>query len=200
MGRTELLEIFAKRLKGFRKNKNILQRELANEVDLSLRYFQKVESGQAELKLKTISSFAEALEIPPCYLLNKNACLPECPTELGCLVELLNMLSVGVQLTNLNGKVLYENQTHRDFLTNKLNSKLPKAYFWDYCSNDQELQKIKCHIEKMVQNESEQTTLFSKFQTEEGVEFPVKIDFKFISKPGGKFKYFLNTIHYHPSW
>lgn len=200
MAKEELINIFAKRLKGFRKNKNMLQREFANEVALSLRYFQKVESGQAELKLKTISLFAEALKIPACYLLKNSECLPECQTELGCNVELLDMLPVGVQLIDLNGKILYENQTHRDFLTNKLNSKLSKAYLWDYFSNDQELEKIRSHFEKMVQNESEQTTFFTKFQTEEGVEFPVKIDWKFISTQSGKFKYFLTTIHYHPSW
>lgn len=200
MIKKKLINIFAKRLKGFRKNKNMLQRELAEETGLSLRYFQKVESGQTELKLKTISLFAEALKIPSCYLLNSSECLPECPTQLGCTVELLDMLPVGVQLIDVNGKVLYENQTHRDFLIDKLNSKFPKSYLWDYFSNDEELEKIRCHFEKMVQTESKQTTLFTKFQAEEGVEFPVKIDWKFISTQDGKFKYFLTTIHYHPSW
>lgn len=196
----KLINIFARRLKGFRKQNNLLQRDLAEEAGLSLRHFQKIEAGQCELKLKTISRFANALNIPACYLLNAAECVPKCPTRLGCIVEILDLLPIGIQLIDTAGKILYVNQAHQDFLNKKINLNTTGTYIWEYFNDAAESKKIKTHFESIVQVERELATSYAKVRLENGDYFPVKIDWKFISNPDNKVKYLIATTTYHPSW
>lgn len=196
----KLIKIFARKLKDLRKNKNVLQRELAAESGLSLRHFQKIEAGQSEVKLKTIAFFAEVLKVPSCYMLNEAECLPGCPAKLGCMVELLDLLPMGIQLIDMSGKILYANQTHREFLNKAIGSQHAAVYIWDGYDNSLESKKIRVFLESLVQTERELSTLYTKIRSNKGGYLPLKIEWKFVSGIDEKNKYFLATTSYHPSW
>ena len=55
--------LLGKRVRYFRRLKNLTQAQLAEKVDLSVNYISQIETGVASPTLKTISILAKALNV-----------------------------------------------------------------------------------------------------------------------------------------
>ena len=63
---TNLRKKFAKNLKEIRKSKNLTQEQLAERLNISVRYVQVLESKNCpNIKLDTMSKLAKALKAKP---------------------------------------------------------------------------------------------------------------------------------------
>ena len=74
--RPTILEYLAANLRRQRTRAGYTQDELANALDMDIRYLQRIERGSVNIGLVQLSRIAEALEISPGLLLRK-ATLPE---------------------------------------------------------------------------------------------------------------------------
>ena len=65
MGLESFLKIVGKNIVELRKSKFMNQKQIAEAVDLSYRYYQSVEAGVANLTLATVYRLANFFEVPP---------------------------------------------------------------------------------------------------------------------------------------
>ena len=63
----KLSEMLGSRLKELRKKKGLRQEDM-EDLGINYRYYQKIESGKANITLSTIEKIADALEIDPAEL------------------------------------------------------------------------------------------------------------------------------------
>ena len=59
----DLKDVVAKNLRRLRQSRGWTQEELADRVELSVRYVGQVERGQASMSITVLGQFAEALSI-----------------------------------------------------------------------------------------------------------------------------------------
>jgi transcriptional regulator with XRE-family HTH domain len=64
-------------IRRYRKNNNMLQRDLAERLGVSGNYISLIESGNKYPSLKAIFQIAEILDVPPAALLEKDPLLDE---------------------------------------------------------------------------------------------------------------------------
>jgi transcriptional regulator with XRE-family HTH domain len=64
------LKKFGANLQKIRKEKNISQEELANELGFSQSYITKVETGTVNLSISHVVALAKRLKIPVCLLVD----------------------------------------------------------------------------------------------------------------------------------
>ena len=61
--------MFKDRLKQARKSRNLTQQNLADALDITLRTYQRYESGDTEPSLVALSQIADILDVTTDYLL-----------------------------------------------------------------------------------------------------------------------------------
>ena len=61
--------IIGKRIKNARLAKGMKQEELAEEIDVSVAFLSRIETGRAGINLKRLTQVAEILNVSPGYLL-----------------------------------------------------------------------------------------------------------------------------------
>lgn len=66
--------IIGKRIKNTRLEKNIKQKELANELGVSIAYMSKIEKGNTKINLERLIQIARILNVCPAQLLNEINC------------------------------------------------------------------------------------------------------------------------------
>jgi len=67
----QLCRYIAANVRQVRRRLGITQEELAEKADLSLRYIQEVERGEANLSIAVLAAFADALDVPAASLLRR---------------------------------------------------------------------------------------------------------------------------------
>jgi DNA-binding XRE family transcriptional regulator len=55
--------LFAERLKFYRKMKKLTQAQIADKLNLSIRYYQKIESGKQNIKISLVDEISKILQI-----------------------------------------------------------------------------------------------------------------------------------------
>lgn len=194
-----LVETIASRIKFFRKSRSIIQRTLAEKMNLSLRHFQKIESAAVDIKASTLESLAKQFAVPACYLA-RNPQMGESTHGLPCLVEILDLLHVGIQINDKAGRVLYANHTHLD-MHGLSPADLDKGfYIWDFLFDSNEKSSLQSTLSELVKNQPAPTTYFAKNRTKTGDLLPVKVEWRYIFDEPKQIRYFLSVITYHPSW
>jgi XRE family transcriptional regulator, regulator of sulfur utilization len=68
--RTEVLRTFGAQLRGLREQRSLAQEGLAEVANLHRNEIGVLERGQCEPRLMTLLILGEALEVPPCALLD----------------------------------------------------------------------------------------------------------------------------------
>ena len=69
---TQIRKKFASNLKKIRENKGFTQEELAEKLDISVRYVQTLEGKKCpNVKLDTIAALAKVLGVKPSVFLNE---------------------------------------------------------------------------------------------------------------------------------
>ena len=61
--------VIGKRIKEARNNQNLTQEELADELNISVAFLSRVETGKSHINLKRLTQIAEFLKVSPGYLL-----------------------------------------------------------------------------------------------------------------------------------
>ena len=61
--------VIRKRIKEARNNQNLTQEELADELNISVAFLSRVETGKSHINLKRLTQIAEFLKVSPGYLL-----------------------------------------------------------------------------------------------------------------------------------
>ena len=61
--------VIGKRIKEARNNQNLTQEELADELNISVAFLSRVETGKSHINLKRLTQSAEFLKVSPGYLL-----------------------------------------------------------------------------------------------------------------------------------
>ena len=76
------LELFlkniGKNIAELRRKKALNQKTAAEKADLSYRYYQSIEAGDANLTLSTVFRIADFLEVPPSRILCPEAAPERC--------------------------------------------------------------------------------------------------------------------------
>src|SRR5579863_8938399 len=99
------LRRIAQSIKFVRTEKWLKQSEVAAELGLSTRHYQKIEAGEVDLAAGTGHAIAKTLEIEPCYVFRDAAkkSLEACGILFA--VEILDLLPLGVQLHDIHGEI-----------------------------------------------------------------------------------------------
>lgn len=63
------LKVSGKKIAGFRKAQSLHQKEAAQRVGISYRYYQSIETGRANITLSTLLRLAEFYKIHPCEIM-----------------------------------------------------------------------------------------------------------------------------------
>lgn len=66
------------RLKAVRKNAELTQQHVSHESQTSPRHFQKIESGEVDVRLSTLFAISEVLGVTPKDVLNRADILWRC--------------------------------------------------------------------------------------------------------------------------
>ncbi len=66
---SRLISDLGRRVAEIRQKRGWTQQELADELDVTLRYVQAVEGGKQNLSLRSVAAFSVALGVPPIDLL-----------------------------------------------------------------------------------------------------------------------------------
>ena len=61
--------VIGKRIKEARNNQNLTHEELADELNISVAFLSRVETGKSHINLKRLTQIAEFLKVSPGYLL-----------------------------------------------------------------------------------------------------------------------------------
>ncbi len=169
-------------------------------MGVSHRYFQEIESGRTDIKLSTLQKMAEKLDKPTCYFLNSPQNNPLTELGINCAREVLDILHVGVQLCDLNGRITYSNLFHRKMLGLTSQKIGEGVYIWDVISDPQEGAKLKEYFMVLVETTPEPTPYYNRNKTVDGLEIPIKVDWQYLRNPQGELFGFLSIITTHPSW
>ena len=95
-----------------RRLRGMTQVLLAEKAQLNYRHLQKIESGQVDLKFSTAQHLSKPLSVPACYLLQEPFNDKLIRIGMGCPIEILRHLNIGIQVCDLDGTVVYENDHH----------------------------------------------------------------------------------------
>ena len=61
--------VIGRRIKEARNSQNLTQEELADELNISVAFLSRVETGKSHINLKRLTQIAEFLKVSPGYLL-----------------------------------------------------------------------------------------------------------------------------------
>lgn len=190
---------FSTRFKKLRISKGLTQTEAAVLLDLSPRYVQKIEGGNVNIPLNTVEHISKKLEVPTCHFFNKavdpdHKILDE--LELGCPIEVLNLLPMSVCLLNCKGKLIFCNKTFNE----KLSPNCGDQHLWDFLSTDSEKQNAKKYIDYLIESTPVPTPFFANQKMRNGSIVPLKIELSYIHNKMNKLSGFVSVLSYHPSW
>lgn len=90
MGKKEIQAILGARVKLRRKEKKLTREQLAEKIDVSVRFLADVESGAVGVSLATLKELCEALELSADYLLGMDT-EPHKSEYVGALHRLLRI-------------------------------------------------------------------------------------------------------------
>ena len=63
-------KIIGKRIKEARKNANLTQVKVSDELDISLAFYSRIETGRSKVNLTRLIEIASVLKVEPSFLLN----------------------------------------------------------------------------------------------------------------------------------
>jgi transcriptional regulator with XRE-family HTH domain len=197
---TNLLKTIGQTIKYFRKLNGANQATLADALNLSHRHLQKIEAGDVDIKASTLTEIAQTLEQPACYLAKL---LPEQPLlRLGvhCKIEILDLLHVGVQITNTNGLICYSNRKLREILEITETQIKNGIYIWDALSDSVEVKKMKSSLELMSSDLQEPSPIYTKRMLQTGEALPIKIEYAHLKNKSGALVGHISVVTKHPCW
>lgn len=110
-------KIIGHNLRISRLKKGLRQVDISSALKMSPRYYQKIEYGQSNLKLRTIVSLAEFQEIPCGNFLSKIEFLIEGEGKLQSIIEQkrkeFERFHLALQIRNSEGCVYYASSSRR---------------------------------------------------------------------------------------
>ena len=69
--RDPVVEHFAANVRRFREKRGLTQQRLAERLGADLRWIQRIEAGERDVSISSLSRIARALKVRPAYLLRK---------------------------------------------------------------------------------------------------------------------------------
>lgn len=153
-----------------------------------------------EPKFEDLQTLSKQYHIPECYFFRRNQgseiseALPPCP------VEVLDALSAGIQVNDVNGLVTYVNRSHARRLGIPAEKITGRMYIWDFVFDPVDAENLREYLKYLVEKKPKPTPYFTRNKTAQGEEIPVRVDWDYIFNPAGEVKAFVSLIQHHPSW
>ena len=147
-------------LQCFRKRLRISQAKLANALGLSQRHIQKIESGNTDVRASLLRGAGACLQVSPCYLINDRAIDSVLQgMGLGCRVELLDYIPIGLHVLDIHGKQLYRNRWSEMNLALRENTSDKETNITDYLLDPQEIPEVTEYLRILSSERPSLTTL-----------------------------------------
>jgi transcriptional regulator with XRE-family HTH domain len=131
------LAVSAENIRRYRQIKRLTQAGAAKLANMSLRYYQKVESGRLDLKCSTLEKLARTFEVSPCQLLVEKGLRPPCGGNYFCTAGVLDLLPFGVLAADTNGEIAYGNKAYFQ-LIDRQPDPTTQRYYWDILDTEKD--------------------------------------------------------------
>lgn len=193
-----LLKTVTENLKRQRLGAGLTQSYVAEKISLGTRQYQKMESGETDIKLSAIEKISDVMAVPKCYLLcdQRKSLLNK--VGIFCETELLDFLPMGVQVNDCEGRILYVNKVHRD-LTG-VHPEKREIFIWDFLGSDDEKRQLKEYLQFLLKAKPTPTPYFTRSLVYPGSSGPMKFDWNYLEDDQGKTLGFVSLISTHPCW
>ncbi len=161
----------SQQIKTLRKTHSFSQEMMAEKLQMSLRYFQKIESGAIDLKFSLIEKISNCFQVAPQVLLSSE----HAPSTL-----MLENLHLGFAIQSLDGRLMYINRFIREFWNAQeidLNDKI--YYPWHFADNQELGEEIISWFNNIAQTLPKPEPLFLMKILKNGKKIIVRNDWEY---------------------
>jgi PAS domain S-box-containing protein len=106
---------------------------------------------------------------------------------------LVNTAPFGIQLTDLEGKIVYSNPAHHKIQGYKPNE-LIGMYIWDLMANDSHRAVAKQYYQTIISENPEPTMYFNRDKTKDGREIDVQVNWDYVHNDKGQISGLISII------
>jgi transcriptional regulator with XRE-family HTH domain len=171
----------SQRIKSLRRTQSLSQAQMAEKLQLSLRYFQKIESGHGDVKLSLLQKLSDSLGLDPHHLIAPFGEFELTTMNLHSSQNLLDLIPAGVLVQDLKGRMLFANKfIQLLWRIDYFDPSQRDYYTWDYFQSAERVVQLKNYNEYLIQNHPDPTPHFTDWKLPDGTHVKIRIDWHYL--------------------